>query len=259
VRKERSAVPAEACGRESWARLRLALAAAALLFAYTIVAGRLPRASLRPSLLVAMAVSLPLVSLLCVGLLPLRRFGHLSLIATAAGAALGVLFTALGWPAAANPAKVLAAAGLGFWLAEQITGPSLVVLVAVLAALADVVSVFAGPTKALLAHAPGSLGYFTLAFAWPGRNPAQVFTALGVSDLVFFCLYLCSARRFGLRTAATVVGMAASILVSVVIGLWVSAVPVLPLLGAAFVGVNADLLLRRRREAGVGDQCDDAR
>ena len=122
------------------------------------------------------------------------------------------------------------------------TGAALVVGIAALAAVADIVSVAAGPTKALLAHAPGAVGYFTLAFAWPGRDPAQAYTALGVSDVIFFCLYLCAARRFCLRTAATAAGMAVSVVVSVVIGLRVGAVPALPLLGVAFVGVNADLL-----------------
>jgi hypothetical protein len=40
-----------------------------------------------------------------------------------------------------------------------------------------------------------------------------------------------------------------SVVVSVVIGLRISAVPALPLLGVAFVGVNADLLWRLRRPA----------
>ena len=229
-------------GTEPLALLRLALAAAALLVAYILLAPHLPRLSLRPSLVVSLVVSLVLVSLMCVGLLPLRGMGHWTLLVAAVGAALGALTTAFGWVAIADPSKVLFAAALGFWLAEQITSPALVVGIAVLAAVADIVSVAVGPTKALLEHAPGAIGYFTLAFAWPGRDPAQAFTALGVSDAIFFCLYLCAARRFHLRTAATVVGMALSIVVSVVIGLRVSAVPALPLLGVAFVGVNADLL-----------------
>ena len=229
-------------GTEPLALLRLALAAAALLVAYILLAPHLPRLSLRPSLVVSLVVSLVLVSLMCVGLLPLRGMGHWTLLVAAVGAALGTLTTAFGWVAIADPSKVLFAAALGFWLAEQITSPALVVGIAVLAAVADIVSVAVGPTKALLEHAPGAIGYFTLAFAWPGRDPAQAFTALGVSDAIFFCLYLCAARRFHLRTAATVVGMALSIVVSVVIGLRVSAVPALPLLGVAFVGVNADLL-----------------
>ena len=43
--------------------------------------------------------------------------------------------------------------------------------------------------------------------------------------------------------------MALSVVVSVVIGLRVGAVPALPLLGVAFVGVNADLLWRSWRPA----------
>lgn len=236
-------------GSEPRALLRLALVAALALVAYLLLARHLPRTSLRPSLLISLVVCLAFISLLCVGLLPLRTIGHRLLIVAAVGAALGGLFTALGWVALADPAKVLLAAALGFWLAEQITSPAIVAGIAVLAAVADIVSVAIGPTKALLEHAPGAVGYFTLAFPWPGRDPADAYTALGVSDIIFFCLYLCAARRFHLRTGATVVGMVLSVVVSVVIGLRVSAVPALPLLGVAFVGVNADLLLRpwRRR------------
>jgi hypothetical protein len=231
-------------GSEPRALLRLAFVATLALVAYLLLARQLPRTSLRPSLLVSLVVCLAFISLICVGLLPLRTIGHRLLVVAAAGAALGGLFTALGWVALADPAKVLLAAALGFWLAEQITSPAIVAGIAVLAAVADIVSVAVGPTKALLEHAPGAVGYFTLAFAWPGRDPANVYTALGVSDIIFFCLYLCAARRFHLRTAATVVGMVLSVVVSVVIGLRVSAVPALPLLGVAFVGVNADLLWR---------------
>ena len=240
---------ARPAGSDRRALLRLALGAAALLVAYLVLARQLPRLSLRPSLLVSLVVCLVFISLLCVGLLPLRRMGHRILLVAALAVALGIVFTALGWVFLADPAKVVFAAALGFWLAEQITGPAIVAGIALLAAVADIVSVAVGPTKALLAHAPGAIGYFTLAFAWPGRDPASVYTALGVSDVIFFCLYLCSARRFRLRTAATVVGMALSVVISVVIGLQISAVPALPLMGVAFVGVNADLLWRGGRSA----------
>jgi hypothetical protein len=227
--------------------LRLAFAATFFFALYILLAPHLPRLSWRPSLVISLAVNLTLVSLMCAGLLPLRGAGHRALLVAVAGAALGALATAFGWVVLADPAKVLLAAALGFWLAEQMTGAAIVVGIAALAAVADIVSVATGPTKALLAHAPGAVGYFTLAFAWPGRDPAQAYTALGVSDVIFFCLYLCAARRFCLRTAATAAGMAVSVVVSVVIGLRVGAVPALPLLGAAFVGVNADLLWHSRR------------
>ena len=236
-------------GSEPRALLRLALFAAAALVAYLVLAPHLPRLSLRPSLLISLVVCLTLISLFCVGLLPLRRMGHRILAVAAFGAVLGGVFTALGWVFLADPAKVLFAAALGLWLAEQITDPAIVAGIALLAAVADIVSVAVGPTRVLLEHAPGAIGYFTLAFAWPGRDLANVYTALGVSDAIFFSLYLCAARRFHLRTAATVVGMVLSVVVSVVIGLRISTVPALPLLGVAFVGVNADLLWQRRRPA----------
>jgi hypothetical protein len=68
-----------------------------------------------------------------------------------------------------------------------------------------------------------------------------------VSDLIFFALYIGVARALGLRSAATVVGVALGIAVAVVAGMRVSAMPALPWMAAAFLGVNADLLFSRRR------------
>lgn len=232
---------------ESPRLLRLALLAAFLLIVAGLVGPHLPRGSLTTQVLVALAVNLTLFALLCIGLLPLRAAGHRGLLLGALAAGAGALFTAVGWPAAGNVAKILFAAALGYWLAEQIESAAVVVLIAALSAVVDFVSVFWGPTRSLLEHAPAAIGYFTVVLGWPGYRASAGHTALGVSDMIFFCLYLGAARRLHLRSVATVVAMALSIVASVVIGMWLVAVPALPLLAVAFVAVNADLLLRRPR------------
>ena len=121
--------------------------------------------------------------------------------------------------------------------------------VAVLSAGVDLFSVFAGPTKALLAQGPKVVGYFTVAMTWWGTTWHQAYTALGVSDLIFFAFYYAAAERFGLRRALTAVCMVASFIVTVIVSFWFSALPALPLLAIGFVAPNADLLWRAIRRA----------
>jgi hypothetical protein len=227
------------------ARLRLAAAAAVLLFLYGYLAPHLPAPGTRLSLVLALAINLTLFAALVAGLSPLRSSGMRALLIAALAAGLSVVFTYLGWVPPANVAKTVAAAGVGYWLAGAITSPAVIVLVAGLSAVVDIVSVAMGPTKALLERAPAAVGYLTVVFAWPGRDIADGYTALGVADLIFFSLYVGAARSLGLRSAATVVGVALGIAVAVVAGMRVSAMPALPWMAAAFLAVNADLLFGR--------------
>jgi len=232
---------------ESSDRLRLAFVSGALLFLYGLLAQYLPAPGVRVSLVVALIVNLTLFAGLIAGLSPLRAAGTRALFVALLAAAVSVPFSYLGWIPAANVAKAVAAAGLGYWLAGAITSPGVIVLVAGLSAIVDIVSVATGPTKVLLERAPDAVGYLTVAFAWPGREIGDVYTALGVADLIFFALYVGAARSLGLRSAATVVAVALSIAVAVVAGMRVSAMPALPWMAAAFLAVNADLLFGRRR------------
>jgi hypothetical protein len=117
-------------------------------------------------------------------------------------------------------------------------------------AAVDIVSVAVGPTKAILDKGPVVVGYFTVAVAWAGYTYAEAFTGLGVSDVIFFSLYLAAAQRFGLRTGWSAVAMVASFLGTIAMAMWWTALPALPLLSLAFLAVNADLLYRNLRGGG---------
>lgn len=245
--------PAAASGAsvaESPARLWLALAGAVLLLAYGYLAPLAPPAGLRVGILVALVADLVFFSLLIAGLSLLRTAGNRALLAAAAAAAVSVPLSWAGWVPAANVAKTVAAAGLGYWLAGAVSSLGVVVLVAGLSAVVDIASVAWGPTKALIEKAPESVSYLTVAFVWPGEDPTQLATALGVADLVFFALYVGAARAFGLRSTATVVGVALGIAAAVVGGLWVGVMPALPWLALGFLAVNADLIFGRRSRSG---------
>jgi hypothetical protein len=233
-------------------RLALALGAALVLTAYTFLSRYLPVLEWHAGIVVSAVIGAPLFGLLIAGLWPAHRLGHRLLIVTAVTVALAVLFSHLGWIPAANLAKVLAAASLGFWLASQFELLWWYIPVAAASAAVDMFSVFAGPTKALLAHGPVVVGYFTVAMSWWGYTWHQAYTALGSSDLIFFALYYAAAERFGLRRRLTLACMAASFVVTVTIGLWFSALPALPLLAVGFVAPNADLLWRAAVAARAG-------
>ena len=230
------------------APLRLAAVSAFALLVYGLVAPYLPATGgVYAGLAVALVVNLALFSGVVAGLSPLRTAGTRALVVAAAAAALSVPFGLLDWVPAANVAKVVAAAGLGYWLAGVISSLGVVLLVAVLSAVVDIVSVLTGPTKVLLERAPDAVGYLTVAFLWPGQDPLRFYTALGVADLIFFALYVGAAQKFALRSTATVVGVAAGIGAAVVVGLWTGPMPALPWLAAGFLVSNADLLLGRGR------------
>lgn len=223
-------------------RLRSAVAAAAALVAVGALSGSLPAFALRPDIVVSAVLSLAVVAWLVWALHPLRTLGHRLLVVAAVGLPLGVLLTRLDLLPAANVAKVVAATALGLWVAENLERASWVVLVAVVSAVVDIVSVYGGPTRALLDEGPQAVRYFTIALALLGHGLSQGYTALGISDIVFFSLYLGAARRFDLRPAASAVAMVASFVGTIVAALWWQALPALPLLSVAFLAVNADKL-----------------
>src|SRR5665811_498578 len=131
------------------------------------------------------ALVLSLVAVLVWGLLPLHALGRRLPLLTAAALPLAILFVWLGWAPLANVAKVVAAAALGIWIAEELEKLSWIVIVAVVSAAVDVVSVAAGPTKAILDKGPVVVGYFTVAVTWAGYTYGEARTMLGISDVIF--------------------------------------------------------------------------
>lgn len=233
-------------------RLGTAVAAGVLLTLYGYVSPVLPALPVRADIVASSVVVLALLALLVWGLLPLQALGRRLPLLAAAALPVWLVCTWAGAVPVANVAKIVAAAALGLWIVGELERVSWVVAVALVAAAVDIVSVAAGPTKALLAHGPVVVGYFTVAITWLGYAPTQAYSALGVSDVIFFALYLGAARRFGLRPAASAVAMAASFLATIVAAMWWTALPALPLLGLSFLAVNADLLWRDLRRPGRG-------
>jgi len=231
-------------------RLAPAVVAGAAIFLWGALSSTLPALPVRADIMLSSALVLGLVAVLVWGLLPLHTLGRRLPLVTAAALPLAILFVWLGWVPLANVAKVVAAAALGIWIAEELEKLSWIVIVAVISAAVDIVSVAAGPTKAILDQGPVVVGYFTIVVTWAGYTYSEAFTGLGISDVIFLALYLGAARRFGLRVGWSAVAMVVSFLATIAAAMWWTALPALPLLSVAFLAVNGDLLWRKLRRGG---------
>jgi hypothetical protein len=190
-------------------RLVPALVAGALIVLWGFFSSRLPALPVRLNIMLSAALVLSLVAVLVWGLLPLHTLGRRLPLLTVVALPLAILFVWLGWVPLANVAKVVAAAALGIWIAEELEKLSWIVIVAVVSAAVDIVSVAAGPTKAILGQGPVVVGYFTIAVTWAGYTYSEAYTGLGISDVIFLALYLGAARRFDLRVGWSAVAILA--------------------------------------------------
>jgi hypothetical protein len=231
-------------------RLILPVAAAAVLLCWGSGSSHLPALPVRLDIMLSSAVVLGAVACLVWGVLPLAALGRRLPLVALVALPCAALFVSLGWVPAANVAKVVFAAALGIWIAAELERVSWVVVIAAVSAVVDIVSVAVGPTKAILEKGPVVVGYFTVAVTWMGYTYGEAYTGLGVSDVIFFAVYLGAARRFHLRAGWSAVAMVASFLVTIAVAMWWTALPALPLLSVAFLAVNADLLVARIRSGG---------
>jgi hypothetical protein len=152
---------------------------------------------------------------------------------------------AAGFDVAANFSKLVAVSVMGFWFLGYFETVEWVVLVACLVPWVDAYSVWRGPTDKIVTHHENIFTTLSIAFPVPGE-PASA--NLGLPDVLFFALFLAAAARFHLRTAWTWAAMTASFgaTMALAVAFDVRGLPALPLLSAAFLAANGDLLWRRR-------------
>ena len=82
----------------------------------------------------------------------------------------------------------------------------MVLLIAAVIPWVDIASVYRGPTKVIVEQQPGIFERIAIAFPVPESGGAR----LGPPDVIFFALFLAASARFGLRPAATWIGMTAA-------------------------------------------------
>jgi len=211
--------------------------------AYYTWSESLPSLSLWGDVAVLGLIVIPAVFVLVYLVLPMREYRGLPLV--------GLAFVGLAWAleeadagAAANFAKLAAAAAIAFWFARFfVDAPRLVVLVACFVPLVDAYSVFRGPTESIVDERPEVFTAVSFAFPLPGEHDAA---RIGPPDLLFFAFFLAAAAQFGLRVRLTCACLALSIGATLAISVAVESdgLPALPGLSLAFLIPNADLLWR---------------
>jgi hypothetical protein len=159
---------------------------------------------------------------------------------------LALLFELTGLDVAANFVKFAAVTLAGWWFLAFFESVSWVLLVALLIIPVDTYSVFQGPTKVIVEEQPQIFDALSIAFPLPGEhNSAQ----LGLPDVLFFALFLGATVRFSLRPGLTWVLMSLSFgaTLALAVAFEINGLPALPLLSAAFILANCDLIWRQIR------------
>lgn len=185
-----------------------------------------------------------------------RRILVYGAVAAAFGFAISLLLrNPEGWPEFllgvlllfANVLRLVGAAAVGISLARNVQSAGVALLIALVATGADLFSVFAGPTRALLEGDSPVLNLLLLIFPVFG-DPLGF--ALGLSDFIFLALFAGMSRFLGLRYLFTLIGVCAGAIVAIVAGLLlVTPLPALPFISVVFLLVNGDLIAASLRDS----------
>jgi hypothetical protein len=196
-----------------------------------------------------LALGLMPLTLSLIGLaLPLRRLASRALtVAAVVFVLIALLLETLDLDIAANFVKIAAVASVAWWFLGFFEALSWVLLVALLIIPVDSFSVARGPTREIVENQPQVFDALSIAFPLPGQHSSA---QLGLPDFLFFALFLGAADRFGLRVGWTWLTMALSFgaTLTLAVAFDVAGLPALPLLSAAFILTNADLIWRAYRE-----------
>jgi hypothetical protein len=150
---------------------------------------------------------------------------------------------AVQWVVLDSAAKVLFATSMGLWIGLVLTSISQVLLIAGLIIFVDIYSVFLGPTRKIVESGGKLIDYFTINLPVFG---APAISRVGISDIIFFSLFVACTLTYRLRRTITALAMTASFVCTMIVGVtWEKGVPALPLLSIFFLLANADLLLQR--------------
>jgi hypothetical protein len=196
---------------------------------------------------------MPLTLLLVLLALPLSASAPRDLaIAAASFVLLAVILELADLDIAANFVKIAAVVSVAWWFLGFFEALSWVLLVALLIIPVDSFSVARGPTKEIVENQPQVFDALSIAFPLPGQHSSA---QLGLPDFLFFSLFLGAAQRFGLRVGLTWLTMALSfgVTLALAVAFDVAGLPALPLLSAAFILTNADLIWRGYRERSATD------
>ncbi|MBD0329031.1 MAG: hypothetical protein ICV64_02890 [Thermoleophilia bacterium] len=212
--------------------------------AYAALARRLPDLPEWADVALMAGVLLPATFALVLLALPLREARGLALVGLALGV-LAVVLTRADLAVPANLAKFAAAVLVALWFLGLFERASWIVAVAALVPLIDAVSVWRGPTRHIVTERPEVFGAFSVTFPLPAAGGFQ----LGLTDVVFFTLFLAAAARWKMRVGWTWLAMMAGLDATIVLTVYadpfgLGGLPALPGLSLAFLAANADQVVR---------------
>ncbi len=154
---------------------------------------------------------------------------------------------------------------LGRLLSRIVRERALTLPVCLVAGLADLFSVFFGPTGKALERAPAVVGKLsvTIPAAGSAAGPKGVaglahVASMGLGDFIFLALFLALAVRFGFSARRSFVAMAAGVWAGITLALlWraLPGVPLLPFMCAGYLAVNRrqfHLSPTERRDLAIG-------
>jgi hypothetical protein len=212
------------------------------LFAALLHWSRLDRAS-DSGLILAFALGIVVTCALASSLSLLIALRHKLLLVMASALAVTVAAIIMDLASLEGLAKILLATGTGLWISLMLTSISQIVLIAGLIILVDFYSVFLGPTRKIVESGSSWIDYLTISLPVFGA-PAS--SQIGISDIIFFSLFIGVALTWRLRRTMTAVALTASFVTTMIIGVRLEiGLPALPLLSVSFLLANADLLYRR--------------
>ena len=158
---------------------------------------------------------------------------------------IGVAFVcgAFDWQVPENFAKFGGVTCLGWLFLRAFEELSWVVIVSLAIPFVDAYSVWRGPTHTITEHHAGVFTSFSVAFPVPGGNAAR----LGLTDVLFFAVFLGASMRFRLRPFPTWLLMVGGLGLTIALTTYWSngGLPALPAISLGFLIANADLIWRR--------------
>jgi hypothetical protein len=146
----------------------------------------------------------------------------------------------------ANLGLLMAAIGVGLLVGRGLQKPNYLVMAAIVGAITDIFSVYAGPSKHLL----GSVAFPYVALQWGLIGQGSIEPIVGAGDFIFLALYFYGARKFGLDDRRTLLAMLAAFVVGFLSTLFSpQGIPALPFMSAALLLVHGRELKAKMQES----------
>jgi hypothetical protein len=222
--------------------------------AYVLLAPQLPViGDVDTSILVASAIGSGFVFLCIACATPVSDVPPLLVLLAAGAFGLVAGLNVADVGAGATPVEAIAYSAFGGLFAVGLLAPSLALALPIFVAAIDIVSTYAGGPSEILANAGQTQPGDPLSLELPDWGNGLPAGRLGISDAVFAGVFLVFARRFGLRMWATAFAMWVATVGAIALKIELDrAVPVLPLLAAAYFVANLDRLPALLRAASRG-------